>query len=205
MASTFSEFEKWSNRPILTNDAITNITYKFTKKNDVVVYIDSDNDFNLLKALILKKSQIDPMLKLRKKFIDDYLNFIEIVQTKNKRIIDNYKQLLIIIPENKFKNSTVISEETKQRFRNNLMTVFSFLNNSSIWVRVVDEDEQKSRTKDGFKPFDDLELYKYGSAKENFDFNCRNQSENWLEGDHGHDVTPILYGNESEFYEILFG
>jgi hypothetical protein len=159
-------------------------------------YEDSCNDYMFTRGLFLAKDK----LRTKTSVLDVIIKSIEVDQWECP--------FLIKIPSKKLLKESLndVSEKQKQSFKENLKTVFSFLNNSSIWVRVVDEDdnEAEKKAKDEFVAFADMGLYEYGSANENFDFNCRIQSQNWLEGDHGHDVTPILYGNESEFGEKLF-
>ena len=175
---------------LIDDNDIENAIFVFKESSDncYSYYEDEKNSFIFTRGLFLEKDALATKTKLLKAVIDS-------IDKKSG------KPIIIKIPQTKLMED--ISVEQKQTFNDNLKTVFSFLNNSSIWVRVVDEVDPVA--KDEFNAFAEMKLYEYGSAKENFDFNCRIQSENWLEGDHGHDVTPILYGNESEFYEILFG
>lgn len=89
-----------------------------------------------------------------------------------------------------------------------LRQAISFLNNSSIWVRIVDrndEDAYKAAEAD-FKQFKKWGLYDFGSAREYLNYNLRIQKENYLESavdGHAHFVTPVLYGDEVASRGIL--
>lgn len=127
--------------------------------------------------------------------------------------------LIIRIYKSFFKDweDAVTSEGDKEKIRNhhnkkaleeNLERVFSFFNNSSIWVRLVDMYDQKAynRAVDEFEYFDSIGLYDYNSAWENLEYNLRIFSENYLESTldgHGNFVTPMVYGDETEALEIL--
>ena len=117
--------------------------------------------------------------------INFWKNEKEWLEQKQKGIAKHYNQLL--------------------SFLNNK---FSFFNNSSIWVRVVnwDDDEIMTAQKE-LEYFRNIGLYDYDSAIENLDYNIRLQPENYLDSKtqgHGVYVTPVLYGDESEHRRILF-
>lgn len=97
-------------------------------------------------------------------------------------------------------------------FEQKLYSRYSFFNNSSIWLRLVikngdGDDEKIAKAKNELEYFNRIGLYDYGSAKENLEYNIRVQSHNYLDttsGGHGEYVTPVLYGNEVEHWNILF-
>ena len=93
-------------------------------------------------------------------------------------------------------------------FSQNKNGAYSFLNNSSIWIRLVDDnDDAEQKAIDEFKYFENIGLYNYDSAFENVDYNSRLQGHNYLNSPqsqgHGVHVTPVLYGDETEFLNIL--
>lgn len=83
----------------------------------------------------------------------------------------------------------------------------SFVNNSSIWIRLVDwKQSDISEAMNEMVYFRNIGLYEYGSAKENLEYNIRVQAHNYLESTeagHGIYVTPTLYGNEETALEVL--
>lgn len=90
----------------------------------------------------------------------------------------------------------------------NLERVFSFFNNSSIFLRLVDFDDDIAEKKAiaEFKYFDNIGLYDYDSAWENLGYNLRIFQENYLESTldgHGNFVTPLVYGDEVNALKIL--
>ncbi|MBR6445348.1 MAG: hypothetical protein IKS94_02795 [Prevotella sp.] len=123
-----------------------------------------------------------------KKIIEADIEFWEkekdALEKKRKGIAEHYTQLM--------------------SFLNNK---FSFFNNSSIWVRVVnwDDTEIEAAIKE-LEYFNEIGLYDYDSAKENLEYNIRLQKETYLDSKaqgHGVYVTPVLYGNENETLNIL--
>lgn len=115
--------------------------------------------------------------------------------------------------------NAVASDDDKEIIRNhhnkkaleeNLERVFSFFNNSSIWVRLVDMYDKKAydAAVAEFEYFDNIGLYDYASAWENLEHNLRLFEHNYLESSldgHGNYVTPVLFGNETEACKILSG
>ena len=104
----------------------------------------------------------------------------------------------------------ILTHRNKKSMEENLERAFSFFNNSSIWIRLVDMyDEKAFKTAIAeFEYFDKIGLYDYNSAWENLEYNLRIISHNYLESTldgHGNYVTPMLYGNETEAREILCG
>jgi|GEM_PF-4603705 len=199
---TISDFINWTKKPKISIGKVKILNFTIDSTKIFVEYNDADNDFVLSKGLFLEEHNRKDQSILYK-FIDDYKKRIGVSKSGCSDDIQLYKQpLLVKIPLKKIKED--VSYSDKRRIEGNLKTFFSFLNNSSIWVRVVDNDDDENKVIEEFQAIAKMELYKYDSAKENFGFNCRIQLENRLEGAHGHDVTPILYGNESEFYKKLF-
>lgn len=96
----------------------------------------------------------------------------------------------------------VRSHPNNKAWKENLNRIISFCNNSSIWVRIVDVNNENAFTaaQNDFVFFEKVGLYDYASAKENLEYNTRIFSENYLVsalGGHGQFVTPILYGDET--------
>lgn len=96
----------------------------------------------------------------------------------------------------------VRSHPNNKAWKENLNRIISFCNNSSIWVRIVDVNNEYAFTaaKNDFDFFEKVGLYDYASAKENLEYNTRIFSENYLVsalGGHGQFVTPIIYGDET--------
>lgn len=95
----------------------------------------------------------------------------------------------------------ILNHPNKKALEKNLKQVFSFFNNSSIWIRLVDINDNKAYNEAvaEFEYFKSIGLYDYGSAKENWEYNLRLFKENYLvssSGGHGNYVTPVLYGDE---------
>lgn len=112
--------------------------------------------------------------------------------------------------ENKRKElvDVVCNHHNKVALDENLERVFSFFNNSSIFLRLVDFDNDKAekRAIAEFKYFDNIGLYDYNSAWENLEYNLRIFKENYLESNmdgHANFVTPVVYGNEVKARSIL--
>ena len=89
--------------------------------------------------------------------------------------------------------------------------VFNFLKNSSIWMRLCDNEdwvgnidsgplpESVTRALEEFKWFNEsLHLYEFRAAREYIEYNVRLQNENYLDelGSHGSYITPTIYSNE---------
>lgn len=93
-------------------------------------------------------------------------------------------------------------------YNTHLKGQFSFLNNSSIWIRIVDWNDDKVKSaKEELEKFIEIGLYKYGSAREVLAYNISIQSKNFLDSNskgHGVYVTPELYGDESDHWKVLF-
>ena len=112
-----------------------------------------------------------------------------------------------VVPANKI---GILAHRNKIAMEENLERVFSFFNNSSIWVRLVDMYDEEA-LKDAvaeFEYFDNIGLYDYDSAWENLEYNTRIFTENFLETSldgHGNYVTPLQYGDEVEARKILVG
>ena len=106
------------------------------------------------------------------------------------------------------KKEKIRNHRNKKALVENLERVFSFFNNSSIWIRLVDIHDQDAynRAVAEFNYFDSIGLFDYNSAWENLEYNtrvfCHNYLESTLEG-HGNFVTPELYGDEEKALDIL--
>lgn len=136
-----------------------------------------------------------------------YLNDSKFKNVQSKKIIEAEIEFWEDEKEVLKKKQTGIAEHYKQ-FLSFLNNKFSFINNSSIWVRVVnwDDDEIKTAQKE-LEYFRNIGLYDYDSAIENLDYNIRLQPQNYLDSKtlgHGVHVTPVLYGDEAEHRRILF-
>lgn len=136
----------------------------------------------------IKKMKFPLIVKIYRSIFKDWENLLD--KDEDKKAIRNH--------------------HNKKAMENNLKRVFSFFNNSSIWVRLVDmydENAFKAAVAE-FKYFDRIGLYDYASAWENLEYNTRSFADNYLfstlDG-HGSHVTPKLYGNEVEAKEILQG
>lgn len=104
----------------------------------------------------------------------------------------------------------VCNHRNKKAMEENLERVFSFFNNSSIWVRVVDinDKEAYNQAVAEFEYFDNIGLYDYDSAWENLEYDTRIIKQNYLESalnGHGNYVTPELFGDEVKAIKILLG
>lgn len=96
--------------------------------------------------------------------------------------------------------------KNKRALEENLRHMFSFFNNSSIWVRLVKNEDEKERAIREFTYFNRIGLYSYDSAWENLEYTTRIFAENYLlssVGGHGRFVTPVLYGNETKALETM--
>lgn len=98
------------------------------------------------------------------------------------------------------------NHRNKKALDDNLARAMSFFNNSSIFIRLVNNDDAYKEAVKEFKYFDQIGLYDYDSAWENLEYNTRIQPQNYLEslaGGHGNFVTPALYGDENAAREVL--
>lgn len=117
------------------------------------------------------------------------------------------------------KNELVIEniKNTKKKIESS--NAFNFLENSSIWMRLCDnenwngvvgsESEPVSVKKalDEFEWFEKLGLYEFNSAKEFLEYNVRAQKENHIAEIGGHEthVTPMIYSDETEYRDFFIG
>lgn len=174
----------------------------------ITEYDDSKN--NVILSEMFRISHTHPALY---KLVNQLIN-------KNKNA-DNKKYCLIIkmkLAQVEALNSVKGGGKFYRTFIQNKKGAYSILNNSSIWIRMVDTDDSNAEknAKKEFEYFDKIGLYDYNSAKENLEYNIRLQKENYLDSSaqvlgvqntqvHGVHVTPVLYGDECEFQQILEG
>ena len=125
-------------------------------------------------------------------------------------IIRIYKSFFVDWAHEKEKKDqkNILEHDNNLAIDDNLNRVFSFFNNSSIWVRLVDINDgiAYKRAVAEFNYFNNLGLYDYPSALENLEYNTRVFSDNYLVsflGGHGCYVNPVLYGNETGALKIL--
>ena len=128
------------------------------------------------------------ILKIYKSFFDDWANAVSSAEDKEK----------------------ILTHRNKKAMEENLERAFTFFNNSSIWVRLVDlNDEIAYKTAVAeFEYFDKIGLYDYASAWENLEYNLRIFAHDYLESSldgHGNYITPELYGDEVRAMKILLG
>jgi hypothetical protein len=183
----------------------------FTKENNILHYVDdSKKNINyLIKGLLSGFQSISLKFAkaVRSRFVQAWVE-----KWRNKK--DNTSPLLIQVQRKKFEclpddNPKIQgSQKTKRTLKHNLEKPFSFLNNSSIWVRLVDDKDQGENEAviHEFDYFKEIGLYDYPTAKEYLDYNLRLQENNYLEdfgNNHGNHVTPLLYGNEVRAREVL--
>ena len=128
------------------------------------------------------------IIKIYKSFFDDWENSVDNDEDKLK--IHNHRN--------------------KKAMNENLQRIFSFFNNSSIFVRLVDifDKEAEEKAIEDFKYFDEIGLYQYDSAWENLEYQTRLFTENYLSpiylNGHYRYVTPELYGDETKHYQIVY-
>lgn len=109
-------------------------------------------------------------------------------------------------------------QSTKKKIENS--NAFNFLKNSSIWMRLCDnedwdgvdgsksEPDSVKMALEEFEWFIDLGLYEFNSAKEFLEYNVRAQQENYIAediGGHGPHVTPIIYSDETTYRDFFIG
>lgn len=101
-----------------------------------------------------------------------------------------------------------VVDNHQKKLEQHLQQQCSYFNNYSIWIRLVDwKQSEIIKAMNEMEYFDKIGLYNYGSAKENREYNIRLQRQNYLDttaAGHGVYVTPMLYGDESEHWKILF-
>ena len=120
---------------------------------------------------------------------------------------------------NKGDNSKICNEQIKDAVISNIdktekaikeSDAFNFLKNSSIWMRLCDNEDWDGKKDSSSKPenvkraleefewFKNLRLYEFNAAKEYIEYNVRAQKENYIAefGGHGVHITPLLYGDE---------
>lgn len=134
----------------------------------------------------IKKMKFPLIVKIYKSFFDDWENVMD--KEEDKKAIREHRN--------------------NKAMEDNLKRVFSFFNNSSIWIRLVDMYDEIAfqNAIAEFKYFDNIGLYDFDSAWENLEYNTRVFDQNYLEssiGGHGSYVTPLLYGDERESMKSL--
>ena len=95
---------------------------------------------------------------------------------------------------------------------------FNFLKNSSIWMRLCDNEnwdgiisgsapDSVTKALKEFEWFENLGLYEFKSAKEYLEYNVRAQKENYIAEIGGHDnyVTPTIYSDETTYRNFFIG
>ena len=127
------------------------------------------------------------IIKVYKSFFEDWANAVSSPKDKEK----------------------ILNHPNKKAMEENLERAFTFFNNSSIWVRLVDINNENAydTAVAEFEYFDKIGLYDYASAWENLEYNLRFFPHDYLESSldgHGNFVTPLLYGDEVEHWNILF-
>ena len=141
-----------------------------------------------------------------------------IIQTNFNSFFDCLEDNVSKICNDLDKESVVKNiKNTKEKIGNS--NAFNFLKNSSIWLRLCENEDwdgnegSESQPEDvkialeEFTWFLDLGLYDFKSAKEFIEYNVRAQRENYLEdiGGHGTHVTPVIYSNECEYRDFFMG
>ena len=180
-----TEIIKGAEQGFHVSDMITNVLY--TDQQGSCPVRDS---FNLFPCIIVVKK------KYIKKLISKMASALETggMNDSDKKQYEESKKML---------------EDCIHNYELHLKRQFSFFNNSSIWVRLVDwDDDAITKDKQELGYFEEIGLYKYDSAKENLDYNIRVQEQNYLDdatsSGHGSHVTPVLYGDEETHYDLLF-
>ncbi len=217
-------FQNKDNKKVLFNNLDVNASVDFCankvdeskiKKQDGY-YVYEDNGA-LLAELMHYKTDIHSS----KQFMD----FVEMLRKpafENNELKDVGEMrfpLILKIYKSFFKDweDALDCDEDKQKvslhrnnkaLKDNLNGVFSFFNNSSIWVRIVDinDDEEYNKAVDEINYFEHIGLYDYPSAKEILEYNTRIFSNNYLlstMGGHGSHLVPTLCGNEIDSIKIL--
>lgn len=108
--------------------------------------------------------------------------------------------------EDKIIKEQIRSHRNNEALKQNLEGAMSFFKDSSIFIRLVKDDDAYNEAVNEFNYFDQIGLYDYDSAWENLEYNTRIQPHNFLEtsvGGHGNFVTPVLYGDENVAREVL--
>lgn len=154
---------------------------------------DKENDNYLMEGLLCNGGEESLMRIIKSRFVKEFTSAFN----------EFYPLLIMIDRQSK-------SQEQQNLIEFNLIGPFSFFNNSSIWVRLVDLNDKNAYATAvaEFTYFANIGLYDYPSARENLEYNLRIVSQNYLESTlegHGNYVTPMLYGNETEAREILCG
>jgi hypothetical protein len=132
----------------------------------------------------LKKMRFPVIIRVYKSFFDDWANAAS--GSKEK----------------------ILSHRNKRAMEENLDRAFSFFNNSSIWIRLVDinDKDELDNAREDFNYFESIGLYDYDSAWENLEYGLRIFCENYLKSTldgHGNYVTPMLYGNETKYRDAI--
>lgn len=187
--------------PINQQD-VKNLKEFLSKENNTLENImESEQLLKFIESVIkwnTDRNEIDADLIKRMKFPIIIRTYLDFFKKWEEGVQDDEKK------------EAIHNHSNKMAMDKNLERLFSFFNNSSIWVRLVDiNDETALETAEKeFDYFEKIGLYKYDSAWENLEYNLRILSENYLKSTstgHGNYVTPILYGNETKAYGILVG
>lgn len=199
--------------------------FKDINKGETFAWVKNEED-QTLTEVFTKENQTNLfpcIIVIKKNFFYDWSHSI----TENYCKLAKFKKICEEIKKDKGKEYVINQyEDYIQKELNRLMTQksridvldknlkqqFSFINNSSIWIRLVDcgekerEKDEKELAKEEFEYFEKIGLYEYGNAKENLEYNLRLQEQNYLKSStngHGNYVTPSLYGDESNALSIL--
>lgn len=193
-------------------DGIFDFSVLFKDCNDTkkvcIEKLDLDNIDKVFPCVIVVRKQF--LKKWREKCVEQRefykkaQSVLEKAKEQNKEWIKEEQAVLYNKCLNeemkRFENLGQAIQSYDKNLQKHLEGLFSFFNNSSIWVRLVDWNEKEiNKAINEFKYFKSIGLYEYGSAKENLDYNIRIQFQNYLNssiGGHGNYVTPVLYGDE---------
>ena len=107
-------------------------------------------------------------------------------------------------------NYSLLNPQSQEPQITNLLKGFiklsPFSHNSSIWVRLVDNQEEETANQE-FAYFKEIGLYDYPTAKQFLEYHLRIQEVNRLEDfentNNSSTFTPILYGDEVKARKIL--
>jgi len=107
-------------------------------------------------------------------------------------------------------NYSLLNPQSQEPQITNLLKGFiklsPFSHNSSIWVRLVDNQEEETANQE-FAYFKEIGLYDYPTAKQFLEYHLRIQEVNRLEDfentNNSSTFTPILYGDEVQAKKIL--
>lgn len=160
-----SLYEADSQNPLDLTKATNTANNLITNKTTV-----HEKAAELFPCIIIIKNRIEEWKKCERKYLRLLLKTKEIYNTieeneRNSGLWPKYNGY-IDSEIKRVENLIDILQYYVDKYDKNMKNLFGFFNNSSIWVRIVNwDDEEINAAKKEFEYFENIGLYDYGSAK----------------------------------------